>query len=206
MISICQGCGARAPTRNVYFVQWIGAVIMLFHKRIRGKLCRNCVNKYFGEYFGTTLLLGWWHPASFFLTPFVLLIDLVNYVPAAIALRSGRSAPSTTTTRRTAAPARPSPPRPQPPPPPRAPQEPTSPTTAIAARGSVACPAVKCRKPLRVPLDIRGQVKCRRCGHVFTCRNQTRMIRQALGVGLFALVGGVLLWLRHPPAPPELIR
>jgi hypothetical protein len=39
---ICQACGVEAPTRKVFFVQHIGALVMFFHKRIGGMFCRNC--------------------------------------------------------------------------------------------------------------------------------------------------------------------
>jgi hypothetical protein len=79
---ICQSCGVEAPTQKVLFVQHIGAVVMFFHKRIGGLFCRNCVNKYFGEYTLMTLFLGWWGIISVFATPFVLLINIFNYFRA----------------------------------------------------------------------------------------------------------------------------
>jgi hypothetical protein len=79
---ICQACGIEAPTRKVFFVQHIGAIVMFFHKRIGGLFCRSCVNRYFTEYFFKTLFLGWWGIISVFVTPVVLLIDLANYFRA----------------------------------------------------------------------------------------------------------------------------
>jgi hypothetical protein len=79
---ICQSCGVEAPTQKVLFVQHIGAIVMFFHKRIGGLFCRTCVNKYFTQYFFTTLVLGWWGIISVFATPVVLLIDLFNYFRA----------------------------------------------------------------------------------------------------------------------------
>jgi hypothetical protein len=79
---ICQSCGVEAPTRKVFFVQHIGAIVMFFHKRVGGLFCRNCVNKYFSEYFFKTLVLGWWGVISVFATPVVLIIDIVNYFRA----------------------------------------------------------------------------------------------------------------------------
>ena len=79
---ICQSCGVEAPTRKVFFVQHIGAVVMFFHKRIGGLFCRNCVNKYFSEYTLKTLFLGWWGVISVFATPIVLLIDIANWFRA----------------------------------------------------------------------------------------------------------------------------
>jgi hypothetical protein len=79
---ICQTCGIEAPTQKVLFVQHIGAIVMFFHKRIGGLLCRNCVRKYFGQYTLTTLLLGWWGFISVFATPVVLVINVFNYFRA----------------------------------------------------------------------------------------------------------------------------
>jgi hypothetical protein len=79
---ICQSCGVEAPTQKVLFVQHIGAVVMFFHRRIGGLFCRNCVNKYFTQYFFVTLTLGWWGLISVFATPVVLLIDIFNYFRA----------------------------------------------------------------------------------------------------------------------------
>ena len=79
---ICQACGIEAPTCKVFFVQHIGAIIMFFHRRVGGLLCRNCVNKYFTKYFFNTLFFGWWGVISMFATPIVLLIDLVNFARA----------------------------------------------------------------------------------------------------------------------------
>lgn len=79
---ICQSCGVEAPTRKVFFVQHIGAIVMFFHRRIGGLFCRNCVNKWFSQYFFVTLALGWWGIISVFATPVVLIIDIVNYFRA----------------------------------------------------------------------------------------------------------------------------
>jgi hypothetical protein len=79
---ICQSCGIEAPTRKVLFVQHIGAIVVFFHRRVGGFFCRNCVNKYFTQYFFITLVAGWWGLISVLATPFVLLIDIFNYFRA----------------------------------------------------------------------------------------------------------------------------
>lgn len=84
---ICQACGIEAPTKKVFFVQHIGAVVMFFHKRIGGMFCRDCMRKYFNEYTLKTLFLGCWGVISVFATPVVLLINIVNR------LRAGSLAP-----------------------------------------------------------------------------------------------------------------
>jgi hypothetical protein len=147
----CQSCGAQAPTYRVFFVQHIGAILFFFHKRISGNLCRSCVDKYFSEYFLTTLFLGWWGAISLFATPVVLVIDLVNYIPAVAALRSPR--------------------RKQQPPTPAVRE--ATPRMSLWARlmrvepAMPVCPAPTCRKQLRLPPDARGALKCRYCDNVF---------------------------------------
>ena len=76
----CQSCGALAPTKYVEFYQNIGAIILRFHKSIKGKFCKSCINQYFWEYTLFTLLLGWWGAISFFVTPFHILNNVVRYI------------------------------------------------------------------------------------------------------------------------------
>lgn len=79
---ICQHCGREAPTRKVFFMQHIGALVVFFHKRIGGLFCRDCVNEIFGKYTLTTAVLGWWGLISLFATPVVLTVNIVNRLRA----------------------------------------------------------------------------------------------------------------------------
>jgi hypothetical protein len=181
----CQSCGAHGPTHRVFFVQHIGAVVLYFHKRISGDLCRGCVNKYFTEYFFVTLFLGWWGVVSFFATPVVLLIDLANYIPAVAALRPLRAQSRSTPELRSAA----------------APVSPPERVTGSAPALPV-CPAARCQKPLRLPPDAHGMLKCRSCGHTFLWRNPARVARQAALFFLtVAILGALVLWTRRLVAP-----
>jgi hypothetical protein len=147
----CQSCGAHAPTYKVFFVQHIGALLFFFHKRISGSFCRSCVDKYFREYFITTLFLGWWGVISIFATPVVLVIDLVNYIPAVAALRPLRREQPPSITKVRAA----------------TPQVSLWRRLMGAAPAMLVCPAPTCRRPLRLPLDAHGTLKCRYCNNVF---------------------------------------
>lgn len=185
----CQSCGAREPTHKVFFVQHIGVVIVFFHKRIGGSFCRRCVNKYFSEYFFTTLFLGWWGAISIFATPVVLIIDLVNYIPAVAALRPRRekSPTSKTAVRDTTPPAS---------------LEGRFTRAAFAIPGAVICPAPKCQRPLRLPPDAHGMLRCRSCGNTFTWRDRARAAKQTTSLVLIAVILGVLLlWVRHLVVP-----
>jgi hypothetical protein len=78
--STCQVCGMHAPTRHVDFYENIGMFFARTHQHMTGNLCRSCIGKYFKGYTLTTLFLGWWGLISFFVTPFMLIGNLVNYM------------------------------------------------------------------------------------------------------------------------------
>jgi hypothetical protein len=69
-----------AETKYVEYSQNIGAIIMRFHKNVKGYLCKDCTNSYFWSYTGTTLVLGWWGIISFFVTLFVLPSNIFYYL------------------------------------------------------------------------------------------------------------------------------
>jgi len=78
--SYCENCGQQAQLRFVDFYQNIGAIVLRFHKRVKGNLCRDCVEKYFWEYTGTTLLLGWWGIISFFASIMTIPNNIIRYL------------------------------------------------------------------------------------------------------------------------------
>jgi hypothetical protein len=77
---ICVSCLSKPAVRYVEFYQIIGLIIVLFRRSIKGKLCKDCIEKHFWSYTGTTLLMGWWGIFSFLLTPFVLINNFVRYL------------------------------------------------------------------------------------------------------------------------------
>lgn len=94
----CQLCGAGAPTKRVEFYQNIGAIILRFHKKMQGDLCKSCVHKKFWEMTLITLFLGWWGMISLIVTPIFLVNNIVRYLgclgmPAASALATTQAAP-----------------------------------------------------------------------------------------------------------------
>jgi HEAT repeat protein len=77
---ICKCCGVKAPTKYVEFYQNIGAFFVRHHKAVKGNLCKSCINKYFWEFTLINLTLGWWGTISFFITPFLILNNLIRYL------------------------------------------------------------------------------------------------------------------------------
>lgn len=77
---ICQACGIEAPTKAGAYYQNIGALVMRFHKRVQGNLCKRCHHKYFWKFTGTTVTLGWWGTISALVTPCFVINNLVRYL------------------------------------------------------------------------------------------------------------------------------
>jgi hypothetical protein len=76
----CQVCGVMAPVKYVEFYQNIGLLVMRFNKHIKGKLCKNCINKYFSNFTLVDLFLGWWGVISFFVTIAYLLNNIYQFL------------------------------------------------------------------------------------------------------------------------------
>lgn len=76
----CQTCGAAGPTSRVEFHQNIGALIMRFHRSLKGEVCATCASKHFWEMTLITLFAGWWGVISFFMTPFILINNVIQYL------------------------------------------------------------------------------------------------------------------------------
>src|SRR5262249_679685 len=78
----CQPSAAAAPTMQIALQQNIGLIYMRWASRLRGWLCRRCIDSYFWRYTLTTLFLGWWGVISFFHTLYILPSNIVSYVGA----------------------------------------------------------------------------------------------------------------------------
>jgi len=76
----CQSCGIYGPTKYVEFYQNIGMLVQRRYQSIKGKLCKNCINKNFRQFTLTTLFLGWWGTISFLVTPFYLINNVFRYI------------------------------------------------------------------------------------------------------------------------------
>jgi hypothetical protein len=79
---ICQACGVEAPAKHVEFHQNIGALVMRYHKCIKGNLCKRCVHKYFWSTTSTTVAIGWLGTISLVLAPCFVINNLARYLAA----------------------------------------------------------------------------------------------------------------------------
>lgn len=76
----CDVCKQPAQTKNVSFYQNIGMIVVRKHKSVKGFLCKNCIDYFFWEFTGKTIILGWWGTISFIITPFILLNNLITHI------------------------------------------------------------------------------------------------------------------------------
>jgi len=75
----CEGCGRETHLEFAEFHQNIGLVYLRIHKQRAGEFCINCTKKYFWEMTLTSLFLGWWGVISFFVTPYFIIKNIINY-------------------------------------------------------------------------------------------------------------------------------
>ena len=77
---ICQCCGVEAPCKYVVFRQNIGALVMRFHKRMEGNLCKKCIGSHFWPFTLTTLAIGWFGTISLVVTPVFIVMNIFHYL------------------------------------------------------------------------------------------------------------------------------
>lgn len=76
----CQSCGLPVETKYVEFYENVGMIIMRQHRSVKGNFCKSCIDYYFWNLTGKTMLLGWWGVFSFIISPFILLNNLIRFV------------------------------------------------------------------------------------------------------------------------------
>lgn len=79
-LSTCEICGVYAPVKYVEFYQNIGMLLARTQQSVKGKLCKNCINKYFKKFTLTSLFLGWWGVISFFATALFIINNIFRYL------------------------------------------------------------------------------------------------------------------------------
>lgn len=79
-VDICQSCGQLAEVRQVKLYQNIGLLFRRLTKHVEGHLCKACINYYFWQFTGKTMLFGWWGLISFFVTPLIFFNNLFHFL------------------------------------------------------------------------------------------------------------------------------
>jgi hypothetical protein len=76
----CESCKLPAETKYVEFHENIGMVFMRKHRSVKGNFCKPCIDYYFWNLTGKTMLVGWWGTISFIITPFILLNNILRFI------------------------------------------------------------------------------------------------------------------------------
>jgi hypothetical protein len=76
----CQSCRLPVETKYVEFYENVGMIIMRQHRSVKGNLCKSCIDYYFWNLTGKTMLLGWWGIISLIVTPFILLNNFSRFI------------------------------------------------------------------------------------------------------------------------------
>ncbi|OGJ02045.1 hypothetical protein A3G98_01030 [Candidatus Nomurabacteria bacterium RIFCSPLOWO2_12_FULL_37_8] len=78
--NLCEVCGQPGELKYVVFYENRGAIVMRYHREIRGNLCKSCIDKYFWKFTLITLCIGWLGVISFIVAPFYILNNVFRYI------------------------------------------------------------------------------------------------------------------------------
>ncbi len=78
--NLCEACGQNEALAHVVFYENRGAIVMRYHREIRGNFCKSCIDKYFWKYTLTTLCIGWLGVISLFIAPVYIINNVARYV------------------------------------------------------------------------------------------------------------------------------
>ena len=78
--TLCEVCGRPAELKYIELFENKGALVMRYHREIKGNLCKDCINEYFWKFTLTTLFIGWFGIISFIVTPFYLINNISRYL------------------------------------------------------------------------------------------------------------------------------
>lgn len=81
-LACCQACGSESPVKYVEFYQNVGALVVRFHRSIKGNLCKKCIHSNFWKMTLTTLTVGWLGYISIVVAPVFIIGNLIRYVGA----------------------------------------------------------------------------------------------------------------------------
>lgn len=76
----CQNCGRTTSIQASIYRRNIGMVFRRRYLEVQGVFCAKCQEKLFWQSFMTNLFLGWWGVISFCINPFLIILNVFNYV------------------------------------------------------------------------------------------------------------------------------
>ncbi len=76
----CALCGREAKTAPIRQRRQIGLILLRLYRDETWNACAPCARGFFLSNTGTTLVLGWWGIISLFVTPYVLIANIMGYL------------------------------------------------------------------------------------------------------------------------------
>ncbi len=76
----CPNCNIHSDLRGYEFNRVTSYVISYSQKRYTKILCDSCGKKEKWSTIGSNFLVGWWSKSGFFMTPFLIIKDLCNFL------------------------------------------------------------------------------------------------------------------------------
>lgn len=76
----CKGCGAYTYTFPATYRKNVGLFFLRRYKKVEGEFCSDCHEMLFWNAFLTNLFLGWWGVISSVINPFLIIMNIGNYI------------------------------------------------------------------------------------------------------------------------------
>lgn len=76
----CEGCGRVNITKKSTYRKNIGMVFRRRYSKVEGMFCPSCQERLFWNALFTNLFLGWWGTISLVINPFLILMNIGNYI------------------------------------------------------------------------------------------------------------------------------
>lgn len=82
----CQFCFGYGRTVHVTFQKNIGMIFARSYQKIEGNFCGECVESHFWSFTMKTAIFGWWGVISMIVSPFIIILNIINYLIAIFSL------------------------------------------------------------------------------------------------------------------------
>ena len=82
----CNSCYKHTQTAHASFGKNIGMLFARSYQKIEGNLCSECIERYFWSFTMKTVLFGWWGVISLIVSPFIIFLNIINYLSSIFSL------------------------------------------------------------------------------------------------------------------------
>lgn len=82
----CHSCYRFTKVIHTSFRKNIGMLIARSYQKVEGNLCNECIERFFWSFTMKTVLFGWWGIISMIVSPFIIFLNVINYVNSIFSL------------------------------------------------------------------------------------------------------------------------